>query len=53
IKKIAIKFIGYPGSVSTLSITITLKELDLFYKIEVLANIQSLKDEDFIANKYL
>ncbi|KAF0497514.1 glutathione S-transferase [Gigaspora margarita] len=47
-----IRLIGYSASGPTLRVIICLKELGLPYELEPPASYQSLKDEDYIANKH-
>ncbi|KAF0547202.1 glutathione S-transferase [Gigaspora margarita] len=47
-----IKLIGKSLSIPTVRVIICLKELGLPYELESPASLQSLKDEDYIANKH-
>ncbi|CAG8842531.1 10069_t:CDS:1, partial [Racocetra persica] len=47
-----IKLIGYPPSTATLRVIICLREVGIPYELEPPASFQSLKDEDYIANKH-
>ncbi|CAG8829348.1 15191_t:CDS:2, partial [Racocetra persica] len=47
-----IKLIGYTASGPVLRVIICLRELGLSYELEPPATYQSLKDEDYIANKH-
>ncbi|RIB13571.1 glutathione S-transferase [Gigaspora rosea] len=47
-----IRLIGYSALYPTLRVIICLKELGLPYELEPPASYQSLKDEDYIANKH-
>ncbi|CAG8608381.1 2504_t:CDS:2 [Cetraspora pellucida] len=48
----SIKLIGFPSSGPLLRVIITLRELGLPYELEIPANIQAIKEEDYIKNKH-
>ncbi|CAG8798611.1 16870_t:CDS:2 [Dentiscutata erythropus] len=48
----AIKLIGFAQSPTTARVVLTLNELGLPYELEGVTDIQTIKTEDFIANKH-
>ncbi|CAG8725650.1 12936_t:CDS:2 [Dentiscutata erythropus] len=48
----AIKLIGFPQPPNTLRVVLTLNELGLPFELEPVTDIQTIKTEDFIANKH-